>query len=209
MTRIKMCGFTRPDEACLAVEAGASAIGLVFWPKSPRAVTVAAARAIVEALPPFVVTVGVFVNASADEIGWVCDEAGVSAVQLHGDEAVELAGLIRRPVFRSVAVDEAFDPAVLATWPGRVVPLLDAADPVRRGGTGTAVDWALAARAARIRPVVLAGGLTPDNVGEAIRIARPAGVDVSSGIERAPGRKSAEKMTAFARAVRQANGMAG
>jgi phosphoribosylanthranilate isomerase len=205
MTRIKMCGFTRPEDARLAVDAGASAIGLVFWARSPRAVSVAQARAIVRVLPPFVTAVGVFVNESAETIDAVCRDVGLWAVQLHGDESDDLALGLGRPVIRSVAVDDAFDPLSLSEWPETIVPLLDAADPIRRGGTGTRVDWSRAALAARVRPIVLAGGLTPDNVGDAIRQVRPAAVDVSSGIEDDPGRKSANRIAAFARAVRQAD----
>jgi phosphoribosylanthranilate isomerase len=208
MTRIKMCGLTRPDDARCAVEAGASAIGLVFWPRSPRAVTIAQARTIVDVLPPFVVPVGVFVDESVEVIEATCRDAGLGAVQLHGDESEGMLDRLQGPVIRSVAVDGTFDPDLLATWRVGVVPLLDAADPMRRGGTGTRVDWALASRAARVRPIVLAGGLTPENVGDAIRLVRPAAVDVSSGIEDEPGRKNVEKMAAFARAVRLADGMA-
>jgi len=205
---LKVCGITRADDAAQAVEAGATALGFVFWDRSPRRVSPDVAAAILASVPASVVTVGVFVNESVDVVRRIVVDTGIGAVQLHGDESEDVLAGLRGPVIRSVAVDDTFDPDVLAAWRVGVVPLLDAADPVRRGGTGTRVDWALASRAARMRPIVLAGGLTPENAGDAIRLVRPAAVDVSSGIEDEPGRKNAEKMAAFARAVRLADGMA-
>jgi phosphoribosylanthranilate isomerase len=205
MTRIKMCGFTRADDARAAVEAGADAIGLVFWPGSPRAVNAVQARAIVEVLPPFVTVVGVFVNWSATDIDRVCREAGLGAVQLHGDESEAVALDVGRPVIRSVPVGPGFEPERLRAWRPGIVPLLDAADPERRGGTGTRVDWTLAAAAARVRPIILAGGLSPENVADAIRGVRPAAVDVSSRIEDRPGVKNVSRMRAFVAAVRAAD----
>lgn len=205
MTRIKMCGFTRADDALAAVDAGAHAIGLVFWPASPRAVTIEQATAIVRVLPPFVTAVGVFVNRSAAEIDLVCRETGLGVVQLHGEECDAVALEVGHPVIRSVAVGPGFEPESLRAWRPGVVPLLDAADAERRGGTGTRIDWALAAAAARVRPVILAGGLAHDNVGDAIRRVRPAAVDVSSGIEDRPGVKNGVRMRAFVKAVRAAD----
>jgi phosphoribosylanthranilate isomerase len=204
VTRIKMCGFTDPGDACAAAAAGVDAIGLVFWPKSPRAVTVEQAVRIASALPPLVGVVGVFVDEPPDSVESIARAVGLTAVQLHGDEAPETWASAGRPVIKSVAVGEGFDPAALGAWPARVTPLLDAHDRARRGGTGCRVDVALAAAAARVRPVVLAGGLTPANVADAIRAIRPAAVDVSSGIERLPGRKDPALMDAFVRAVRGA-----
>jgi phosphoribosylanthranilate isomerase len=109
---------------------------------------------------------------------------------------------------KAVGVDDRFEPSVLRTWPARVIPLLDARDPARRGGTGQQIDWAVAGQAARLRPIVLAGGLTPGTVGEAIRVVAPAAVDVSSGVEERPGVKSVERMVEFMRAVRAADGWA-
>lgn len=209
MTRIKMCGFTRVDDARAAADAGVDAIGMVFWPGSPRCVTTDQAFSIVASLPPFVMTVGVFVNESADTIAGVCLDLGLGAVQLHGDEPRAMWNGWPCPVLKSVAVGPGFEPEGLRTWPRGVVPLLDAADTGRRGGTGRMVDWSLAAAAARVRPVVLAGGLTPENVGAAIAVVRPPAVDVSSGIEVAPGVKDAGRMRAFVLAVRRADEAAG
>lgn len=207
MTRIKMCGMTSVADARGAADAGADAVGLVFWPSSPRCVTVAQAADMVAALPPFVTAVGVFVNERTETIERVAREAGLGAIQLHGDEPADSWRTFSRPVLKSVGVGEGFDPAVLSSWPAGVVPLLDAADASRRGGTGRHIDWTLAAAAARVRSVVLAGGLTPESVARAIQIVRPAAVDVSSGIETSPGVKDGDLMRAFVRAVRLADGV--
>jgi phosphoribosylanthranilate isomerase len=205
MTRIKMCGFTRARDARLAAEAGADAIGLVFWPGSSRVVSPGQAAAIVDALPPLVVPVGVFVDQSVQEIRAICREVPLGAIQLHGDEPAAIWTMFDRPVIKSVAVGPLFEVSALGQWPAVVVPLLDVADPVQHGGTGCVVDWTVAATVARERPVVLAGGLDPANVIEAVRRVRPAAVDVSSGIEDEPGIKNADRMVAFIRAVRLAD----
>jgi phosphoribosylanthranilate isomerase len=202
MTRIKMCGFTRATDARAAVEAGADAIGLVFWPGSPRFVSLGQAAAIVDVLPPFVMPVGVFVDQSVQEIRAICRQVPLGAIQLHGHEPGAWWTAFECPVIKSVAVGPRFEASVLATWPPLIVPLLDVADPVKHGGTGCIVDWTVAAAAARQRPVVLAGGLSPANAAEAVTRVRPAAVDVSSGIEDEPGIKNADRMVAFVRAVR-------
>lgn len=202
MTRVKMCGMTRPEDARAAAKAGASAIGLVFWPGSPRAVTRVQARAIVAALPNGVPAVGVFVNQPADEINACIDAAGLFAVQLHGDEPVELIARLRRPVVRALTLARADE---MASLPETVTVLLDAHDPARRGGTGTTIDWDAARTLAARRKIVLAGGLTPENVGDAIARVRPWAVDVSSGIETAPGVKDHARIEAFMAAARAAD----
>lgn len=202
MTRIKFCGITRPEDARAAAAAGASAIGMVFWPGSPRAVDVETARAVVAALPAGVPAIGVFVNQSVDEINAAIEGAGLFGVQLHGDEPLEMIGRIRRPVIRAASLDDA---AIIDGLPPAVTLLLDAADPRQRGGTGRTIDWDAAAAIARRRPVVLAGGLTPLNVGDAIRLVKPYAVDVSSGVEREPGVKDHARIRAFAEAVARAD----
>lgn len=202
MTRIKICGIRRPEDARAAAEAGASAVGMVFWPGSPRAVDPAGARAIVAALPVGVPAIGVFVNQTADEINAAIEAAGLFAVQLHGDESVALIERIRRPVIRAVTLD-ALD--VIDVLPAQVTVLLDAIDPAKRGGTGRTIDWAAAAAVARRRPIVLAGGLTSSNVEQAIAEVRPYAVDVSSGVETAPGIKDHARIGAFIAAVRRAD----
>lgn len=197
---VKICGITRREDAEAAVEQGASALGFVFWPESPRYIEPARAREIVATLPPFVTPVGVFVNQPADDVNRAAGLARLAAVQLHGDEDRAFAAAIERPVIKAVSVGGDASPE--AQWPERVLLLIDASDPVRRGGTGTAADWSAAAALARRRRVLLAGGLRPDNVAEAIERVRPFGLDVSSGIERSPGIKDHARLKALFEAVR-------
>jgi phosphoribosylanthranilate isomerase len=192
---IKVCGITRVSDARHAVEQGATALGFVLWPKSPRAITVDRAAEIIAALPSHVVSVGVFVNESIDSIRVAAERAHLTAVQLHGDEPPAYAEALVWPVIRAVTVGE-IDLAADA-WSADTALLVDNIDPVRRGGTGSAVDWTRAAGIAKTRRVVLAGGLTPENVATAIRTVHPFGVDVSSGVESAPGVKDLDKVTQF------------
>ncbi len=198
---VKVCGITREADAAAAVEHGASAIGFIFWPRSARYIEPARARAIVRRLPPFVTTVGVFVNAAADEVNAAADSAGLAAVQLHGEETPDLVPLLTRPVVKAIGqIDSAVD-----AWPSHVRLLVDADDRVQRGGTGKRADWDAASELARRRPILLAGGLTPENVEDAIARVRPLGIDVSSGVEDAPGLKNPEKIRALFEAVRRAS----
>ena len=196
---VKICGITREEDAALAVELGATAIGFVFWPKSRRYLDPARARAIVRTLPPFVTPVGVFVNEPAAAMNAVAAQAGLGVVQLHGDETPDLLDHLDLPVIKAVGRIEA-DTAT--RWPARVRLLVDADDRVQRGGTGQRADWAAAASLARQRPVVLAGGITPENVAEAVATVRPFGIDVSSGVEDAPGIKSPDRLRALFEALR-------
>ncbi|MGE0591336.1 MAG: N-(5'-phosphoribosyl)anthranilate isomerase [Vicinamibacterales bacterium] len=199
---LKVCGLTRADDVAAAVRLGATAVGFVFWPGSPRHLTAADAAALVAAVPDDVLPVGVFVDASVETIRQVVRESGIRGVQLHGDEPSSYADALGRPLWR--AADLATVAAVERAWPPDVQLLLDAGDPVRRGGTGRVIDWAGAAAVAARRPVVLAGGLGPDNVAEAIRTVRPVGVDVSSGVERTPGTKDHDRLARFLMAARRA-----
>lgn len=199
---VKICGITRGEDALAAVEAGAAALGFVFWPKSPRFVDPYRARAIVARLPPFVTTVGVFVNQEAREINEVAATARLSAVQLHGDEEPGFAAGLTRPVIKAVVLDG--QARAWAEWPPRVTLLADGTDPKRRGGTGTLADWTAAALVAKVRRLVLAGGLTPENVAEAIARVKPFAVDVSSGVEVAPGIKDHTRLGKLFDAVRTA-----
>ena len=205
---VKVCGITRLEDARVVVAAGGDAVGFVFWPKSPRFIDPYRARAIAAELPPFVTAVGVFVNQPPEYVNDVASLVGLGALQLHGDEPPALLSRFARPVIKGVAVDlAALDGSVesaMAEWPDRVTLLVDAKDPVRRGGTGRVADWGEAGRLASRRRVLLAGGLTPDNVGEAIDQVRPFGVDVSSGVEQSPGVKDAGRVLAFVNAVRRA-----
>jgi phosphoribosylanthranilate isomerase len=202
-TRIKICGITRHEDAHAAVEAGASALGFIFWPNSPRFIDPYRARAIAATLPPFVTTVGVFVDQPAAYVSGVASLVPLAAVQLHGAETPEYAAVIDRPILKAIAVSAA-NTMNLAVWPSRVMLLLDVHDPVARGGTGRTIDWDAAAAIAATRPVLLAGGLTPENVGDAIARVRPHGVDVSSGVERSPGIKHPERLRALFRSIHAA-----
>jgi len=192
---IKVCGITRASDARHAVEQGATALGFVLWPRSPRAISADRAAEIVAELPAHVMSVGVFVNESIDSIRSTAEHVGLTAVQLHGDEPPAYADALDWPVIRAVSVGEINLAA--DAWSPDTALLVDNIDPVRRGGTGSAVDWTRAAGIAKTRRVVLAGGLTPDNVATAIRAVHPFGVDVSSGVESAPGVKDLDKVAQF------------
>jgi phosphoribosylanthranilate isomerase len=193
--RVKICGVRRAEDALLACGLGADAIGFVFWPGSPRFVDPECARAIVSRLPAFVSIVGVFVNQEAAYIADVMAVVPLTAVQLHGDESPESYQHLRTRVIKSVAVHADFDAArAHETLPLKWTMLLDAHDPIRRGGTGRTVDWHAAEAVARRRPVILSGGLHAGNVAEAIARVCPYAVDVSSGVESAPGVKDPERL---------------
>ncbi len=205
-TRVKICGVTRLEDARLAVELGASALGFNFYPPSSRSIAPAEARNIVRQLPPFVMAVGVFADETASErVAAVAREAGVTAIQLHGPRfpAPNLAP-DGYPVIRAVAVGEGFKPEDLAQLKASAF-LLDTLDPNLRGGTGKVFSWSLARESKRFGPIILAGGLTPENVGQAIREVRPFAVDVASGVESAPGKKDPAKLRAFFAAVGEAD----
>lgn len=198
--RIKICGLTRADDVALAGSLDVDAVGFVLWGGSPRAVTAADAGRLSRALPPWVARVGVFVTPSPDEVLAAVRVAGLSAVQLYGATDAAPFVALGIPVLWAASLDDAGSMPVAP--PGTTL-LLDAHDPVRHGGTGRLVDWARAAAVAATARLVLAGGLTPDNVGAAVAQVRPYGVDVSSGVEDAPGIKSPERVRRFVAAVRQ------
>ncbi|HEY1376270.1 MAG TPA: phosphoribosylanthranilate isomerase [Gemmataceae bacterium] len=212
--RIKICGVTHPDDVRAAADAGADAVGFNFYPNSPRFVAPTAAAALVRATPPFVEPVGVFVEASAEEMRATASRLGLRAVQWHGDglppaEDVSpypliVAGRVRGPDclagIRQVVAERR-----AAGVPFAAV-LIDAHVPGQFGGTGRPAPWDLLAGFDPGVPVILAGGLTPANVAEAVRIVRPWGVDVASGVESSPGRKDPDKLRRFAEAVRAAEG---
>ena len=193
---VKICGITRAEDAAAAVDAGARALGFVFWPKSPRFIDPYRARAIVSTLPPFVTAVGLFVNQPADYVTGVASLVKLGAVQLHGDEPVAFAESIRSPLIKALTLGDPID-----AWPARATVLLDAHDPEQRGGTGRTIDWGAASAVAARRPILLAGGLTPENVAEAVARVRPFGIDVSSGVERSPGVKDHSKIKALFEAL--------
>jgi phosphoribosylanthranilate isomerase len=203
MVRVKICGVTTVDDAVAACDAGAHAIGLNFLATSPRAVTLERALEIREVVAPFVQVVGVFVNAAAGVIREACAAGCVDLVQLHGAETPEFAKELGIKPLRAIRVRSEADLAPLPAWErvARAI-VLDGAGLAGAFG-GASFDWSLvkAARALTSRPLVLAGGLSPENVASAIRAVRPAGVDVASGVESAPGRKDPLLMRAFVRAA--------
>jgi len=199
---VKICGITRVPDAVHAAEQGATAIGFVLWARSPRAITVERAAEIAAELPPHVMRVGVFVNEPVESIRSIAERAHLTAIQLHGDEPPDYAAALDWPVFRAVSMAD-LNYATEA-WTSETALLVDNIDPVRRGGTGAVIDWSQAAAVAQTRRVVLAGGLTVDNVASAIRAVRPFGVDVSSGVEAAPGVKDSQKVTEFIANAREA-----
>jgi phosphoribosylanthranilate isomerase len=200
VTAIKICGITRREDAELAAALGASYVGFVLWKDSPRAASLETVRAIAPSLPKAVTTVGVFVDPTADEV-MAAAEAGIQMAQIHSDAPAFLRG-VAIPVVRAVhlAIDrvDGVEPDIADE-----LVLLDAHDPVRRGGTGRTVDWRRAAMVARSRRIILAGGLTPDNVRQAIDEVRPYAVDVASGVESEPGIKDHGLLHAFMAAVKE------
>ena len=200
--KVKICGITSVSDANAAAEAGADALGFMFWDKSPRAVSLGAAAEIVRQLPPFIVKVGVFVNAEEDLVIRAIRECGLNLLQFHGDETPEYClqfGLMSMKAFR---MRDAASLKALANYPTDAW-LLDAYTPGKPGGTGERFDWDLAVEAVKLgRPIFLAGGLTPENVGEAVTRVQPYAVDVSSGVEAAPGRKDHAKVREFIAAAR-------
>jgi phosphoribosylanthranilate isomerase len=197
---VKICGVTRLEDARAAIDAGASAVGFVFWPKSPRRVDIDVARRVMSIKPPSVAAVGVFVDQPVDEVNNIAGEVELDFVQLHGNEDLRYADSMRSRVIKALAVGGEVPP-VLARWPASVRVLLDVHDPVRRGGTGRTIDWVAASGMAEQRDVILAGGLTPENVKDAIDHVRPWGIDVSSGVEAAPGIKDHRRIKALFEAV--------
>lgn len=194
---VKICGITRQEDALMAAELGANALGFVFWPGSPRFVDPTAARTIIRALPEKVVAVGVFVDQPAEQVEAISRDVGLGAVQLHGSETLEYCAGLTLPAIKAVAAGADFCPVTIARWPASVTVLIDADDPDRKGGTGTAANWKSAAEVASARRIILAGGLTPDTVADAIRVVRPFGIDVSSGVESRPGIKEAGRLRRF------------
>jgi phosphoribosylanthranilate isomerase len=204
-TRIKICGITRPEDARTAIDSGADALGLVFYPKSPRSVSLEQARAVAAVVPPFVSLVTLFVNESEESISRVLQELPVGMIQFHGDESPEFCSQFQRPWIKALRVSPGIDlKAEFGRFQGACGLLLDAFQEGVPGGTGKTFDWSLA-QADMPRPWVLAGGLNAQNVGEAVRRLGPAAVDVSGGVEASPGIKCPEKINEFVAAVRAAD----
>ena len=201
MVRVKICGITRMEDALSAADAGVSAVGFIFVPSSPRVIAPETARTIIRSLPPFVTPVGVFVNASRGEILKTLETTGIQCLQLHGEETPADVEGYPLPVYKAFRVGPGFDPGLLGDFRIQAC-LLDAFVKSAHGGTGQTFDWGVAVRAKRYTRVILSGGITPDNVGAAIRRVRPYAVDVSSGVETAPGIKDRAKIIRLVEAVR-------
>ena len=204
MARVKICGITNLEDALTAVEAGADALGFVFYAASPRHIFPEQATRIISQLPPFVQTVGLFVNEEATAVNEVAALCRLDLVQLHGDESADYCQQISRRVLKAFRVRSltCLDPIKDYRVAGY---LLDTFSPSFYGGTGTSFNWEIATEAVkRHQRIILAGGLTPDNVAEAIRQVGPYGVDVSSGVEAGPGKKDREKVREFIRNAKEA-----
>jgi phosphoribosylanthranilate isomerase len=199
--RVKICGLTRWEDADLAIRLGADAVGFVLWDRSPRHLPPSEAAGILARLPPFVTRVGVVVDMPPEAVGASAREAGLDAVQLHGDESIAPYRGLPVRLIKAVTLEQDEDVEAALALPLDVAILVDAADRARRGGTGQRANWTRAAELARTRQVVLAGGLTAETVVEAVERVRPWAVDVSSGVEQSPGIKSSKRMEAFFRAV--------
>ena len=203
--KTKICGITYPEDAVAAVEAGVDALGFVLYRNSPRYIEPHLVKQIIAELPPFVLPVGVFVNEDTKVVRDLMDSCGLALAQLHGDETATYCETLGRPVLKAIRLKDRSSFLALAEYRGRAGVrgfLLDAYLEHAHGGTGRVPDWSLAAEAARAATVVLAGGLTAENVEAAVRTIRPYGVDVSSGVEDRPGKKNREKMRAFVQAAK-------
>jgi len=202
MVRVKICGITNREDAEVAVAAGADALGFIFVPDTPRCLSPETARAIIQALPPFVVPVGVFAGSPLAEVLATVEACGLGAVQLHGGEDAAFAAALPVRVIRSVRVRDAESLEGLAGYPAHAF-LLDAYAEDRIGGTGQRIPLELLGAARRLGRIVVSGGLTPANVAEVVAAVRPYAVDCCSGVERAPGLKDHAKVRAFVARVRE------
>ncbi len=202
-TRIKICGIREPEHARIAAEAGADAIGLVFYAASPRALTPAQAVAVAAVLPPFVAAVGLFVNVPEREVRGVLEHVPLDLLQFHGDEPPEFCAAFGRPYLRAVRMEEGTDLVEYARrFSHAKALLLDAFSPGEPGGTGRTFDWTAIPRDLPV-PLVLSGGLDASNVGRAVRAVRPWAVDVSSGVESSRGVKDPRRIVEFIRSVQR------
>ena len=209
MTRVKVkiCGVRTLEEAQGAVDAGADALGFNFWPQSARYIESRMAREVIQRLSPIACTVGVFVNEEANRIVDIASDLGLNAVQLHGDESPEFCerlGSIK--TIKAIRVGQDFDPSSIEKYRVDMV-LLDSSTEGSYGGTGRRFDWRIAIEARRLAPIILAGGLTIENVWDAITQVRPAAIDVCSGVEAEPGRKDLDKLRRFMAIVARANAL--
>jgi phosphoribosylanthranilate isomerase len=200
--KVKICGTTSLKDAFLAVESGADAIGFIFYKMSPRNISQKEAKEIILQLPPFIETVGVFVNETSDKINRIAEQCKLNSIQLHGEESPALCRRVKRKVIKAFRVKNADSLKSLASYDVSGF-LLDSYNDGSKGGTGQVFDWNLALRVKKQGPVILAGGLNPYNVFTAIHRVKPYGVDVCSGVEKSPGIKDHEKIREFIKSVRR------
>ena len=200
--KVKICGTTSLKDAFLAVESGADAIGFIFYKMSPRNISQKEAKEIILQLPPFIETVGVFVNETSDKINRIAEQCKLNSIQLHGEESPALCRRVKRKVIKAFRVKNADSLKSIASYKVSGF-LLDSYNDGSKGGTGQVFDWNLALRVKKQGPVILAGGLNPYNVFTAIHRVKPYGVDVCSGVENSPGIKDHEKIRAFIKSVRR------
>lgn len=200
-TKIKICGITNMEDAQAAADYGADALGFIFYKESKRYVDPEVAKSIVSALPPFIATVGVFVNHDLGEISRIKETTGIQVAQLHGDETPEFASSLPIEVIKVIRVKDKSDLDKVAQYSGQAI-LFDTYSDKEYGGTGESFDWKILNNLSSEKKVVLSGGLNPENVLEAIQIVRPYAVDVSSGVEDTPGKKDHTKIKKFIEAIK-------
>jgi phosphoribosylanthranilate isomerase len=199
--KIKICGITNLEDALIAAHMGADALGFIFVKESPRVISADAARDIIKKLPPFIITIGVFVDSTEEEIRSIAEQTGIQCIQLHGNESPADYSKISIPVIKAFRVQPDFRAEVLLQYPAAAY-LLDTYVNGTAGGTGKTFDWDIAISAKAYGRVILAGGLTPNNIGEAIKKVQPYGVDISSGVESVPGKKDKRKLQLLFKAIR-------
>jgi len=196
MVKVKVCGITNPEDAQLACGLGADALGFIFYKKSPRFVSFGTAKSIIDSLPPFVNTVGVFVNALLSEINQVLKTVPLKLIQLHGDESPDYCRQIPLPALKVFRVKNGFDLSIIKKYKTSGF-LLDTYHDQSYGGTGETFNWNIATEAKKYGPIVVSGGLNAKNVREAVQFVHPYAVDVCSGVEAEPGKKDSEKLKMF------------
>ncbi len=201
MIKVKICGITNLEDALVAIEAGTDALGFVFYPESPRFIDPGMAKYIISKLPVFVTTVGVFVDEKEDMIRRIIRESGIQVLQFHGDESPIMCTRFREKVIKTIHVKDEESVDQMKMYHINTF-LLDTYHSAKRGGTGKSFNWGIAKKAKKYGRIILAGGLDPSNVAEAIKEVRPYGVDVSSGVEASPGRKDHTKVREFIRKVK-------
>jgi phosphoribosylanthranilate isomerase len=205
MIRIKICGITNIEDASAAIEYGADALGFVFYPKSPRAITPEAAKSLVSMVPPFISTVGVFVDEDMSELKKTVSYTGLDIIQLHGSESPEYCNMTSK-VIKAIRVKDLADLNPLKQYKSASAFLLDTYSPDAMGGTGHVFNWEIAVEAKKLGTIILAGGLNPDNIENAVKIVQPYGIDVSSGVEgKEKGSKDHDKLRLFIERARRAS----